>query len=103
MFHFKVPKFQKFEIPKNQDVGQTFPKLRKQFKYHISRDKNMIWDLSWIIWSVLESPKIKINDFGARGHVQKPRNHRNEKFEGSHISKSKRYKSKMEQNDSLEL
>ena len=49
------------------------------------------------------SPKTKINGFGAQGHVQKSRNHRNEGLEGSHISKSKSYKFKLEQHDIMEL
>ena len=34
----------------------------------------------------------------SQGHVRTSRNHENEGFEGSHIIKSKSYKSKMEQN-----
>ena len=48
-------------------------------------------------------PKIKMNGFGAQGHVEKARNHRNEAFEGSHIMKSKSSKFKMEQNKNTEL
>ena len=40
--------------------------------------KNTIFDL---FLGVLVSPKMKIVGFGARGHVQKSRNHRNEGFE----------------------
>ena len=38
--------------------------------------------------------------FGAQGHVQK---HRNDGFEGSHMSKSKSYKFELEQNNSTKL
>ena len=41
--------------------------------------------------------------FGAQGQVRKSRNYRNEGFEGSHISKSKRYKLKLKQNNTTEL
>ena len=41
--------------------------------------------------------------FGAQGHVQKSRNDRNEGPEGSHITKSKSYKFKLEQNNTTEL
>ena len=58
---------------------------------------------SWIIWSVLVSPKIKINGFGAQGHARKCRNHRNEGLEGSPMSKSKTYKFKLKQNNTTEL
>ena len=63
----------------------------------------MLWDFSWIIWSVLVSPKINEIEFGAQGHVRKSRNHRDEGVEGSHITKSKSYKFKMEQNHITEL
>ena len=46
---------------------------------------------------------MNINGFGKKGHVQKFRNHRNEGFEGSHKSKSKKYKFKLGQNDITEL
>ena len=58
---------------------------------------------SWIIWSVLASLKITNIGFGAQGHVQKCRNHRNEGFEGLPIMKSKSYKIKMEQNDTTDF
>ena len=58
--------------------------------------------VSWTILSVLVSPKIKIDGFGAQGHAQRSGNHRNERFEGSHMSKSKRYKFKSKQNDIME-
>ena len=38
-----------------------------------------------------------------KGHVQQSRNHINEGFEGSHISKSRSYKLKMKQNNTTEL
>ena len=48
---------------------------------------------------------LKINNigFGARGHVKKSRNNRNEGVEGTHISKLKSYKFKLKQNTSTEL
>ena len=49
------------------------------------------------------SPKMNNIGFGAQGYVQKSRNHRDEGFEGSSISKSKSYKSKSQQNDITEL
>ena len=63
----------------------------------------MIWDL---FLECLECPgvfKDKNIRFEGHGHVRKSRNHRNEGFEGSHISKSKSYKFKLEQNNSTEL
>ena len=35
---------------------------------------------SWMLCSILRSPKIKINGFGAQGRVQKSRKHRNDSF-----------------------
>ena len=58
---------------------------------------------SWIIWSVLVSPKLNNIGFEAQGHVPKSRNHKHEGFEGSHINKSKSYKVKLKQNDNTEL
>ena len=55
------------------------------------------------MWGFLGSPKIINIGFEAQGHLQKSRNHRNEGFLGSPISKSKRYKTKMDQNNSPEL
>ena len=49
------------------------------------------------------SPEINNIGFGAQGHVRKSRNHRNEEFEGSAISKSKIYKFKLKQNNTTEL
>ena len=49
------------------------------------------------------SPKINHSGFGAQGHVWKSRNHRNEGFEGSPITRSKSYKLKLEQNSTTEL
>ena len=49
------------------------------------------------------SPKINNIGFGAHGHIQKSRNHRNEGFECSHISKSKSYKFKLKQIKTTEL
>ena len=47
------------------------------------------------------SPKINHIGFGAQGRVQKSRNHEHEGFEGSPMTKSN--KSKMKQNNSMEL
>ena len=41
--------------------------------------------------------------FGAQGHVHKSRNHRNERFEGYPINKSRSYRFKLEQNNRTEL
>ena len=49
------------------------------------------------------SPKIFNIGFGAQGHVAKSRNHGNEGFEGSPISKSKGYKFKLKQNNTTEF
>ena len=49
------------------------------------------------------SPKIDNIGFGAQGHVPKSRNHRNEGFEGSPMSKSKSDKFKLEQKNTVEL
>ena len=46
---------------------------------------------SWIIWGILVSPKINNIGFEAQGHVRKPRNHDNEGFSVSPMSKSKSY------------
>ena len=48
-------------------------------------------------------PKINNIGFGARGHVRKSRNHRNEKVEGSPISKAKSYKFELKQTNIMEL
>ena len=49
------------------------------------------------------SQEIEVVSSGAQGNAQKSRNHRNEGFALSHTSKSKSHKSKMKQNDSMEL
>ena len=49
------------------------------------------------------SPKIKILCLGKNGHAKKIRNHRNDGFEGSQITKSKSYKFKLEQNNTTEF
>ena len=49
------------------------------------------------------SPKRNHIGFGARGHVRKSPNRRNEGFEGSHIGKSRSYKCKLEQTNTTEL
>ena len=59
--------------------------------------------LLWTIWVTRVSPKINSIGFGARGHVQKSRNHRNEQFEGSHINKLESYKFKLKRNNTTEL
>ena len=43
------------------------------------------------------------NVIGARGHVQKSQNRRNEGVEDSRISKSKSYKFKLKQNNTTKL
>ena len=63
----------------------------------------MICEFSWIILSVPVSPKTTSIGFGAQGHVQKSRNHRNDGFEGSHITKSESSKFKLKQNNTMEL
>ena len=102
---FKVPKFQNMNSGSLRCVGQTFPTFSKfqnlklpqiiSFKHGSS--------FSWILWSVLVSPKINNIGVGAQGHVRKPRNHRNEEFEGSHTSKSRSYKFKLKQNNTTEF
>ena len=49
------------------------------------------------------SPKIDDIGFGCQGHVRKYQNHRNDGFESSHITKSKRYKFKLEQINPTEV
>ena len=49
------------------------------------------------------SPEINDIGFGKEGHVKKSRNRENEGFEGSHTTKSKSYKLKLEQNNPTEL
>ena len=49
------------------------------------------------------SSKINNIGFGAHGHVQKKRNHRNEGLESSHIGKSKSYNLKLKQNNITKL
>ena len=49
------------------------------------------------------SQKINNIGFGAQGHAQKCRNHRNDGFSVSPIGKSKSYKFKMKQNNPVEL
>ena len=49
------------------------------------------------------SPKMNSIGFGAQGHFQKSRNHRKDRFEDSHINKSKTCKSKVTQNSTMEL
>ena len=56
-------------IPTHQDVDHG-----AIFLTHKDASK-MIWDFSWIIWSVLVSPKMNNIGFGAQGHVRKSRNH----------------------------
>ena len=51
----------------------------------------MIWGFSWIILSVLVSPKINHIGFGAQGHVRKSRNHEHEGFHDFSIVKRKSY------------
>ena len=57
----------------------------------------------WLIWGILVSPKIKITGCWKTAHVPKSRNQRNDGSEGSHISKWKSYKFKLEQNNTTPL
>ena len=50
---------------------------------------------SWILQSILVSPKINNIGFGAQGYVRKSRNHEHEGFEASPISESKNNKFKL--------
>ena len=74
----------------NQEVRDTYFPQNKN-KSEMSQN-NMFWkmwlDFSWVIVSVLLSPKINNIGFGAHGHVGASRNHENERFESSHISNS---------------
>ena len=59
-------------------------------------------DLGFVVvlfLSILGPQKINNIGLGPQGHVKKFRSHENEGFEGSHITKSKSYKFKMEQNN----
>ena len=49
------------------------------------------------------SPKINNIGCGSQEHVRGSRNHRNEGFQGPHISKSKRYNFKSKQNNTKEF
>ena len=49
------------------------------------------------------SPKINNIRCGAQGHVRKSRNHTNERFEGSPISKPGNYKFELTQDNTTEL
>ena len=55
---------------------------------------------SVIILRVLVSPTIKINNFGAQGHVRKSRKHENDGFSNKTL---KSYKFKLKQNNATEL
>ena len=57
----------------------------------------------WICLGIPGSPKINNIGFGARGHIRKSRNHRNNVLEGSHISKSTSHKFKSKQNNTTEF
>ena len=74
----------------------------KSWYFH-TYDFEMILAFCWTIWRVRGSPEIKINGFGAQGHVRKSRNHENEGFSVSPTSKSKSYQSKVKQNNPTEL
>ena len=83
----------------------SFPRLSKWLsEFDICKEMffEVNWDCSSICSGILGAPKINNTGFGAQGHVQKSRNHRNDGFEGSHICKSKSYKCKMEQNNTTE-
>ena len=77
-------------------------------KYTISKHLRVVFvfEQKWfslIIWNILVSPKINIIGFGNRGHVQKSRNHENNRFSVSPMMKSKSDLSKMKQNNTKEL
>ena len=61
---------------------QSFPKLTRKDFQNCEIYKKICFkrptDCSRLFLGVLVSPKIKLIDFGAQGHVPKPRNHRNE-------------------------
>ena len=61
----------------------------------------MLQDFSWIIWSVLGSPKISNIGFGSHGHVRTSQ-HENYGFSVFPIMKSKSYQSKIKQNNATE-
>ena len=71
-------------------VGAHIPKKNEMSKSSIFQNNMFEVTLMfpWIIWSVLVSPKIKINGVGAQGHARKSRNHRKEGVDGSPISTS---------------
>ena len=80
-------------------MGHTVPTASHKSNRKIPN--RLVVIMSWFLFlffSVLVSPTIKINGFGAQEHVRKSRNHRDEGIEGSHISKSENYKFKLEQN-----
>ena len=63
----------------------------------------MCWVFSWILWSVLASPKIKTSGLGSHGHVRKSRNHEHDGFSVFPVMNLKSYQSEMKQNNYTEL
>ena len=59
------------DIPNERDVYMKFK------EYFL--EETLVF--SWIIWSVLVSPKMNNIDLGSHGHVQKSRNHGHEGFQ----------------------
>ena len=103
----KVSKFRKFILLNSQNRDERDANLQPLKIQILNFPNSYVWKwlvlFSWIIWSVLVSPKINNIGFGAQRHVQKSRNHENEGFEGSPISKSKSYKLKLKQDNTTEL
>ena len=77
-----------------------FQHLQSYFEIYENR-KSIVFFLAYLRYS--ETRKIKIVRVGAQGHVRKSRNPRNERSEGPHISKSKSYKFKLEENKTTEF
>ena len=73
---FKLSDFHNFEIYKTEYF------------------QKMVWDLSWIIWSALVSPKMNDIGLGNKDTPENPEIIEMKGFEGSPISKSKSYKFK---------
>ena len=112
---FKVSKFQnlkvpKFQFSKLQSLNASSSKFQTKFLFFNVWDAppqtfnnfqilnspksyfgKCFWICSSIILSVLVSPNMKVNGFGAHGYVRKSWNHRNLDFDGSlsykHIEK----------------
>ena len=89
----RCPSFPTF----SEHVGFPFLRFTKHMMFE------MLWDFSWIVWSIMGSHKTNNIGIGARGHVRKLRTHWNEGFKIFPISKSKSYKFKLEQKNTREL